>query len=207
MTSPFAHKPTLTGQLVELRPFDLAATDAMIEILAEPDVMAKTGSVSSDEESTTHRFNEQRLRSWYCSRNAQTDRLDLAIFDLAHQNYVGETVLNHYDPHNRSANYRIAIGASGQGRGLGTETTQLMVDYGFEHLGLNRIELEVFEFNTRARYVYSSCGFVTEGRRRQALFFNGSFHDSLIKSIIRSDWEASRHTDALSTDFKLAVAL
>lgn len=191
MTSPLAEKPTLTGSRIQLRPFNDAAIDAMIGILQEPDVLIKTGSSHSyitDE----HPFDEAATRNWYARRNAKKNRLDLAIYVPETDSYVGEVVFNEYEPENGSVNYRIAIGREGQNKGYGTEATKLMVDYGFEHLGLNRIELEVLDFNQRARHVYTSCGFVPEGRRREAICIDGTYHDAVIKAVLRSDWEAVR---------------
>lgn len=191
MTSPLATKPVLTGSRIELRPFDERAIDAMIGILQEPDVLVKTGTVHS-RITADHPFDEANTRDWYSRRNDKQNRLDLAIYVPELDQYVGEVVFNEYDPDNFSVNYRIAIGQSGQNKGFGTEATKLMVDYGFEHLGLNRIELEVYDFNARARHVYTSCGFVPEGRRREALNIDGEFHDAILKAVIRSDWEAAR---------------
>ncbi|WP_237197348.1 GNAT family N-acetyltransferase [Rothia nasimurium] len=191
MTSPLAHKPTLTGSRIELRPFDAEAIDAMIEILQEPEVLVKTGTVHS-RSTETHPFNEAKTREWYSRRNDKKNRLDLAIFALDQQKYVGEVAFNEYDPDNGSVNYRIAIGQAGQNKGYGTEATKLMVDYGFEKLGLHRIELEVLDFNERAKHVYTSCGFVPEGRRREAFLIDGEYHDAVLKAVLHSDWEAAR---------------
>ena len=191
MTSPLVAKPILRGSKVELRPLDDRAIDAMIGILQEPDVLIKTGTAHS-RITETHSFDEARTREWYGRRNEKQNRLDLAIYIPELDQYVGEVVFNEYDPNNLSVNYRIAIGKAGQNKGYGTEATKLMVDYGFEHLGLNRIELEVYDFNARARHVYTSCGFVPEGRRREALCIDGTFHDALLKAVIRKDWEAAR---------------
>lgn len=202
MTSPLAHKPTLTGSRIELRPFDAEAIDAMIEILQEPEVLVKTGTVHS-RSTETHPFDEAKTREWYSRRNEKKNRLDLAIFALDQQKYVGEVAFNEYDLDNGSVNYRIAIGQAGQNKGYGTEATKLMVDYGFEKLDLHRIELEVLDFNERAKHVYTSCGFVPEGRRREAFLIDGEYHDAVLKAVLRSDWEAARSVSGhLTLDLK-----
>lgn len=190
MPSPLAHKPTLTGSRIQLRPFNDQAIEAMLQILQEPEVLVKTGSVSSSDQKQD--LDQEAVRAWYSRRNDKKNRLDLAIYIPETDQYVGEVVFNEYDARNKSVNYRIAIGQGGRNRGYGTEATKLMVDYGFEQLGLNRIELEVLDFNARARHVYTSCGFVAEGRRRQAYLLDGQYHDAVLKSVLRSDWEASR---------------
>lgn len=202
----FLPKPTLSGSLVELRPFDEESATAMLDILRDPEVLMKTGSVQNDEQAN-HHYEISQIKRWYSTRNEQPDRLDLAIYCKQTKQYVGEVVFNEYDSSNHSVNYRIAIGEQGRGRGLGTEATQLMIDYGFEKLGLNRISLEVYDFNKRARYVYTSCGFVAEGRLRQTLYYNGEYHDSIIKSIIRSDWEKQKDTDFINTATLQEVAI
>lgn len=190
MPSPLAHKPTLAGPRIQLRPFNDQAIEAMLQILQEPEVLVKTGSVSSSDQKQD--LDQEAVRAWYSRRNNKKNRLDLAIYIPETDQYVGEVVFNEYDARNKSVNYRIAIGQGGRNRGYGTEATKLMVDYGFEQLGLNRIELEVLDFNARARHVYTSCGFVAEGRRRQAYLLDGQYHDAVLKSVLRSDWEEAR---------------
>lgn len=190
MAVDMSYKPTLTGRTIELHPFNDRATQAMLGILRESEVLIKTGTVSSS--IADNDFTDQQLLDWYATRNDQTDRLDLAIYSPELDEYVGEVVFNDFSAANNSTGYRIAIGRRGRGRGFGTEATQLMVNYGFAELGLNRIELEVFEFNSVARHVYTSCGFVAEGRRRQALMLDGKYYDAIVKSILRDEWLESK---------------
>lgn len=127
----FSYKPTLTGDLVSLRPLDEGDYDAFKAATDDPDVARFTGS--------REEIGEERARQWMRTRKEQTDRLDLAIVDKATGETVGEAVLNEWEPDNQSCNFRILIGPAGQGRGLGTEATRLIVGYGIEELGLHRI--------------------------------------------------------------------
>ncbi|MFX1268439.1 MAG: GNAT family N-acetyltransferase [Promethearchaeota archaeon] len=76
-----------------------------------------------------------------------------------------------------------------QGKGYGTEALCLLVDYGFNTLNLNRIELIVYDFNIRAMNCYKKVGFIEEGHKRQATFKNGKYHDVIIMSLLREEWE------------------
>jgi RimJ/RimL family protein N-acetyltransferase len=172
----FSVKPTLTGELVVLRPLDEGDYEALKTAMDDPDVARLTGSHGE--------IGEERARQWMRTRKDQTDRLDLAIVDKATGEVVGEAVLNEWDPDNESCNFRILIGPSGQGRGLGTEATRLIVGYGIEELGLHRIELGVYSFNPRAQRAYEKAGFVVEGVRRDTLLWDGEWVDSIVMSVL-----------------------
>lgn len=189
MSSRWVPKPTLEGDLVVLRPFDVADVDVMARILADPEVLRLTGSVTSTEE--IHRASplaDDRTREWYASRAQVDGRLDLAVVDRASDTVVGEVVLNEFDPSSNSANFRTLMGPEGRGRGLGTEAARLILGHGFEVIGLHRIGLDVFAFNPRARHVYATVGFVVEGVKRDAFAFDGEYVDEIWMSILADEW-------------------
>jgi RimJ/RimL family protein N-acetyltransferase len=157
----FAVKPTLAGHKVVLRPFSDGDLPAIRAALLDPEARILTGSVHDEAQAHAPESadEEKLLLDWYRTRNDQPDRLDLAVVDKATGKCVGEVVLNQWDPGNESCNFRILIGPRGRDRGLGTEATRLIVGYGFEHLGLHRISLEVYAFNPRARRAYEKAGF------------------------------------------------
>ncbi|MET8424927.1 GNAT family protein [Nocardia sp. NPDC004860] len=193
-SADFSIKPTLTGTKVLLRPFIPEDLDAILAALRDPDVRRLTGSVHQE---TTESVPEdpaeyERLRDWYATRETQPDRLDLAIADIATGRCVGEAVLNRWDPGNGSCNFRILIGPDGQGRGLGTEATRLIVGYGFEKLGLHRISLEVYAFNPRARRAYEKAGFRPEGVLRESLRYGDEWIDATVMSILSREWAEHR---------------
>lgn len=183
-----AHKPTLSGEAVILRPFTEADIAAMGPILADPEVQILTGSVATRAEAERASATlDERTLAWYRSRADQGDRLDLAIVDATSGACVGEAVLNDVDTEQRSCNFRILIGPAGRGRGLGTEATRLILDHAFATTELHRIELEVYSFNPRARRAYEKAGFVAEGVRRDALLFDGEWINAEVMSVLRSD--------------------
>ena len=157
----FSRKPTLRGDRVLLRPFTPADIDAMGPVLADPEVLRLTGSTHTSDERPDPVL-DARTRAWYESRADQDDRLDLAVVDLATDRCVGEVVLNHWEPENRSCNFRTLIGPDGRDRGLGSEALRLLLEHAFTATDLHRIELGVYAFNPRAQHVYARAGFVVE---------------------------------------------
>lgn len=188
--TPFTAKPVLTGSRVTLRPVTADDAETMIAIFADPDVSRLTGSVNSS--APAEAMPLDGARRWYGSRAYAEDRLDLAIVERATGRLVGEAVLNEWDPGSSSASFRTLIGPAGRDRGLGTESTRLLLTYAFERLGLHRVGLEVFDFNPRARHVYEKVGFVYEGTRRHALRFDDEWIDAHDMSILAHEWERHR---------------
>lgn len=193
-TSDFSVKPTLAGELVVLRPFDLQQdTPAIREWLTDPEVARFTdGDPGTAPAPPWDEAAERRMLEWYGSRAEQPDRLDLAVVDRASGRCVGEAVLNQWSPTNRSCNFRIALTAAGRDRGLGTEAVRLTIGYGFERLGLNRISLSVFDHNPRGRRAYQKVGFVLEGTRREALRYGEVWVDDHEMAILASEWRRHR---------------
>jgi RimJ/RimL family protein N-acetyltransferase len=183
--SDFSLKPVLTGDGTVLRPFTEDDAPGIAEIIEDPEVIRFTGEPSNE-------LTLERLRFWYGSRSAQTDRLDLAVTDRATGELVGEVVLYDWNPAGRSCTFRTLVGPRGRGRGLGTEAARLIVGHGFEQLGLHRIELELYSYNHRARRVYDKVGFVEEGVRRQTEMRDGVWVDETIMSILAHEWAAHR---------------
>ncbi|MFF0017567.1 GNAT family N-acetyltransferase [Streptomyces sp. NPDC005374] len=181
--SAFSVKPVLTGDRTVLRPFTEADAEVMAEIIEDPEVVRFTGAASGE-------LTLERLRSWYGSRSDRSDRLDLAVTDRATGELVGEVVLHEVDSEARSCTFRTLIGPRGRGRGLGTEATRLIVGYGFERLGLHRIQLEAYSSNHRALRVYEKVGFVVEGIRREVEFRDGEWVDEVLMAVLDRDWAA-----------------
>ncbi|WP_327089986.1 GNAT family N-acetyltransferase [Nonomuraea sp. NBC_01738] len=178
----FSKKPTLIGDRVTLRPVGPEHVDGLLELCADDEVGRLTGSHAGPVDRAT-------CEQWYATRGELAERLDLAI--LAGSEYVGEVVLNHLDAPNRACNLRIAlIGSRVFGRGYGTEAIELLLRHAFTTTPLHRISLDVFTFNPRAIRVYEKVGFVQEGVNRDALFWEGEWHDSIPMAVLRPEWEA-----------------
>jgi RimJ/RimL family protein N-acetyltransferase len=173
-------QPILKGRNIFLRPLKTADARQMFDSLTDQEVARLTG--------THDTFTFEQVEA-FCSRvGDDPDRFDYVICTEAGPTPLGEVVLNEIDWPNKSGSFRGAIYTQQDfGRGLGTESIQLLVDFAFDELKLNRVELEVFEYNERAIHVYEKIGFQHEGRKREALQWEGKFYDALVMSLLASD--------------------
>jgi len=77
--------------------------------------------------------------------------------------HIGACTLYNYDAH--EAQLGIRIGDRGYWNlGYGTDATLLLLQYGFEVMGLQRIWLKVLPENIRAIRCYEKCGFTRVGK-------------------------------------------
>lgn len=182
MTRPdvFRDQPVLTGELVRLEPLTETVLADYLAALADPEVRRLTGSHGPHDD-------RARAEQWLATRAQQHDRADWAVLRRDDGAFLGEAVLNDFDPDNASVNYRILLaGPPVFGKGYGTEVTRLVLDYAFT-TGLHRVSLGVYDFNPRARRVYEKCGFQLEGRLRHALRWDGQWHDELVMAVLGTD--------------------
>ena len=97
---------------------------------------------------------------------------------LADDRPIGSVSLSDLDLLNGSASLGIIIGEpADRGRGHGTDTLEAILGFGFASLRLERIWLDVFEYNPGAQRVYERVGFKLEGIQRHAFFRNDRFFD------------------------------
>ena len=178
------YKPTITGEKVILRPFTADDFPDIEACLQDPEVIKLTGSTSD--------YDRELTLDWYRNRNEQEDRLDLAIVDKASDVLIGEVVANLYNEENHSMNFRILVGPNGRNRGIGTEATQLFIDYVFQNTDLNELTLSVFDFNPRAKHIYGKVGFVVVSVDKADLEFEGKSIDSINMKLKREDWLEKR---------------
>jgi len=176
----FKDQPTIVGERVRLEPLGIEHYDGLRPMFDDPEGRRMTA--------TTRVFDDEMLRNWFSTRQEHDDRADFAIVEVETGRVLGEVVLNDLDSDDECCNFRIGLtGPDIYGRGYGTEATTLVLDYAFDTVGLHRVELDVYSFNPRGQRAYEKAGFVREGVRRQALRWDGEWHDVIVMGVLATD--------------------
>ena len=116
-----------------------------------------------------------------------------AIVDAATDELAGNIGLMDLDSLHRTAEVGLFIGDKAKwDRGFGTEALVLMADYAFHVLGVGNLMLRAFDYNKRGIACYKKVGFREIGRRRQARFWNGKYHDILFMDLLAQDFGPTR---------------
>ncbi|MBG5928388.1 GNAT family N-acetyltransferase [Providencia rettgeri] len=84
------------------------------------------------------------------------------------------------------ATFGITVSEAHQGKGIGSQLMQVMVDYCDNWLNVHRIELEVFAANGSGIGLYEKFGFELEGRMKDYAFRDGQYVDAVMMSRIKS---------------------
>lgn len=96
---------------------------------------------------------------------------------------------NWYASHSRAEiGYGLELESYKQ-KGLMTEALKPIIQYGFSHMGLNRIEACASPRNTPSIRLLEGHGFVKEGLLRQHYCKNGIIEDSAIYGLLKSEYK------------------
>jgi RimJ/RimL family protein N-acetyltransferase len=94
---------------------------------------------------------------------------------------IGTCQLLRIDREHGRCELQIRIGDPAQrGRGRGTEAVMLLLRRAFEGLGLQRVQLDVFETNQAAIRSYEKAGFRREGVRRASVLIDDRRLDVIV---------------------------
>lgn len=120
-----------------------------------------------------------------------TDFVDFVIYERKNMRLIGRTSLLSINYRDRTAKYVILIGEKDcWNKGYGTETTTLMLDYGFTCLGLHNIWLTVYAFNTRGISAYKRAGFKEFGRWREAHRLGNQSYDVIYMDCLATEFQS-----------------
>ncbi len=112
----------------------------------------------------------------------------MIICDKETDKPLGSVYIRDIDKEHHKGEYGIFIGEEDvRGRGIGTQAARLMIQYGFEVLGLHRIYLRVLAGNKRAIRSYEKAGFQQEGLLHHDVCIHGKYEDIVWMSIVNEE--------------------
>jgi len=130
----------------------------------------------------------EQQTAWY-ERMATDQEPVFTIYKIASWHPIGITSWVDVDYRNRTAEYSIRIGEQQhRGKGYGTETTQLMLNYAFTVLGLHSVMLKVYEYNSAGFHAYKKAGFREIGQRRQCQLMDGRLWDEIYMECLATEF-------------------
>ena len=154
-----ADLPCSTHPLVTLRHLERDDAPAWYAYLADPAVVEHTSWNLRSIGDLLPNFDD------YASAAASSP-MRLAVVLRDGGELVGTIGLNAISPQHRTAEIAYDLSPAVWGQGVATSVVNAVVDWGFRHLGLLRIQATVLESNERSIRVLERCAFEREGYLR-----------------------------------------
>ncbi len=125
---------------------------------------------------------------WF--NNLKKTDLALSIFikENSELKIIGTIGLYEINTRHQRAIWRIRIDPSQQGEGYAIEAINLLLDYGFNTLNLNKITSDSFADNLAIVNLSMKLGFKQEGLLVGHYFHKGEFRDAIQFGLLRSDF-------------------
>ena len=178
---------TLATARLDLRPLTPADAPALFALKSDADVQ-RYGS------HTPWTQPEQALAWLERDRQGMADGLHVqfAVRRREDDAMLGTCTLYDIDEPCRRAEVGYALLPSAWGRGYANEAVTALLDWGFEHLALNRVEADIDPRNTASARALERLGFTREGHLRERWIVGGEVCDSWIYGLLAREWKARR---------------
>lgn len=180
----FASVPVLGTERLTLRAIDPEGDlQALFDLFADERV-----ALSTDTGPFTEMWEAQQVMDWFSAIFTSQQGLRWAITlrdgDGA---LIGTCGFNIWSRRNNSAEIGYDLMPDFWGRGIAPEAVGAMIEWGFEHMALNRIQADVMVDNGASARVLEKLGFKEEGLQRQGGYWRGEYHDLRYFGLLRED--------------------
>jgi ribosomal-protein-serine acetyltransferase len=117
----------------------------------------------------------------------ESDRLDATFTIYYHHFFVGIIGLKDTDPDNKKTEIGFWLSEFYQHKGIMTLSCKTLINYIFDEMKLNRIQLKAATENLKSQRVAERLGFKTEGIERDGELHKRGFVDLVVFSLLISD--------------------
>ena len=178
---------TLSTARLDLRPMAPADTDAVFAMRSDPDVQRYGSHPPWTDRQTAVDYIERNMQAMAAGTHAQ-----FAIVRREDAAVIGTCTLFGLDEQCRRAEVGYVLLPSAWGRGYANEAVTALLDWGFEHLSLNRVDADIDPRNAASARALDRLGFTREGHLRERWIVGGEVCDSWIYGLLAREWRESR---------------
>ncbi|MDG2431793.1 GNAT family protein [Flavobacterium sp.] len=166
MTAKF---PTLKTERLLLRQFVASDIENVFKGLSHPDIIQYYGVSYQTMEATKEQMD------FFADLEKEETGIWWAICSLDNQIFYGAGGLNNLNKEHKKAEIGFWLLPDFWGQGIMNQAMPLLCDYGFDKLGLHRIEGIVETKNTNCKKAMAKLNFNLEGTMRECEIKNGKF--------------------------------
>lgn len=193
----FSNMPTLYTERLSLRMMHPIDAEDMFDYARRPEVT----KYLLWREHTDIEYTRDYL-NYISGRYALGSFFDWALIDRESRRMIGTCGFTRIDTANNSAEIGYVLNPDFHRRGFGSEAVRRVLKFGFEELGLQRIEARFMQGNEASLALMKSVGMTFEGYMRDLMLVKGKYRTIGISSILRSEYEEiyARNTEIKETE-------
>lgn len=183
----FAHPPPFDTERLLVRPIQASDVEAMFAIKSDPKVTEAYGAEPHKSIDDTRHWVEGILAT-----PGGRHSLFWVFVPRGEEKAVGSCCYWHFDVGSKCCELGYELNRSYWGRGIMTEGLAPVIAYGFDGIGLNRIEACPLAENAASNALLLKLGFRTEGSLRERVYFRGRYIDQFYYALLKSEWNPRR---------------
>jgi RimJ/RimL family protein N-acetyltransferase len=186
MNFPFEKEITLENSFALLKPLQFSDINNLLKIATEDEQLLQYSPLPI--------FSEKLLTEYVVKSIKEREnktRYSFTIFDKRKNSYAGSTSFMNIS----NVDSRLEIGSTWIGKefqrtGLNRNCKYLLLNFAFDELGAERIELKTDERNNASRNAIQKIGGQFEGiLRSHTLMYDGFRRNTVYYSILKKEWE------------------
>ena len=129
------------------------------------------------------------LLARYIAAYESDDVYRWAMIEKERGDCIGQIAFFLVDSKNRFAEIEYCVGRAFQNNGYATEATKALMAYGFEQIGLHKIQICTKTINAPSKRVIEKCGFTYEGTLRDYFYTDKGYIGRLYFSMLESEYQ------------------
>ena len=174
--------PFIEGEQIDLLPFNSEHVDIYAKWLNLSKVRMYARNILPR--------NPEEIKKWLEPTEGRVKKdINFEIWHKKDKKLIGECGVNEINWYNMKAFLGIVIGESEYwGQNLCTETINLLVEYAFNELNLNKLYADIFSPNEGSYKCVEKNGFTREAIFKKDMFIEGEFLDTYCYSLLKEDW-------------------
>ncbi|MFW9988752.1 MAG: GNAT family N-acetyltransferase [Candidatus Odinarchaeota archaeon] len=178
--------PFIRGKIIDLCPQNSKYVKLYVKWKNDPKVRKYARNV-------VPRNLEEQKKSFETIRERFREHISLDIWHKKENKPIGQCGLGRINWVSRWANIFLFIGEPEYwNKNIATEATELLVEYAFNELNLNKLHGGVVVENIGSWSVAEKVGFKFEGIRKHSMYIDGKCLDSKTYCLFKEDWVKTR---------------
>lgn len=183
----------IQGHVISLLEADPALAEKVCEYYATNMDFLRSFEPERNEEFFTPRFQRDALEQEVKLRNEKRSYRFYIVSNDEPETIIGTIGLSNIVWRAfQSCHLGYALDEKHRNAGFMTEAVNLITDFGFNTIGLHRIEANIMPRNLASLRVLEKCGFQNEGSSQEYLRINGVWEDHVHMVKLNKNWHEKR---------------